>query len=314
MGDADVEEQRKNVLPYMQRAQEIQSADPKVAYYCRLYGVDQAMKIKPLAKEINKLLVDTLTKMEVEKPNLGLNNETDKYHCESFALRIFKNADKADCAGKADGDTSKAYYAASFFIEILNQFGPVEPDLLEKQRFAAWRAFDIRKAMREGRTPTPPDIKKAPSSEEGLEASGPISTLPPAYSGPSCTLPPAYGGAYTTARSASEPSNLGAPPPSQGGSSRSDAPRVPSPPPFDHAAPALSARYGPGSRVLFSESGGELDGCEPGTVGQVMPPDGSSSLFRLSALRLRLKAESLKSVAQRHGNGEAHGGNGQGDG
>lgn len=29
------------VVPFMQRAQEVQAADPKVAYYCRLYAVDQ---------------------------------------------------------------------------------------------------------------------------------------------------------------------------------------------------------------------------------------------------------------------------------
>ena len=33
-------------------------------------------------------------------------------------MRIFSNADKVDCAGRADANTSKAYYAASFFLEV----------------------------------------------------------------------------------------------------------------------------------------------------------------------------------------------------
>ncbi len=41
-----------------------------------------------------------------------------RFHCEAFALRIFANADKVDCAGRADANTAKAYYAASFFIEV----------------------------------------------------------------------------------------------------------------------------------------------------------------------------------------------------
>ena len=37
----------------------------------------------------------------------------------------------------------------------MNQFKTLEPDLVEMQRYAAWKAADIRKALREGRTPTP---------------------------------------------------------------------------------------------------------------------------------------------------------------
>lgn len=41
------------------------------------------------------------------------------------------------------------------WLQILNQFpGGLEPDLLDMQRYAAWKAADIRKAIREGRKPT----------------------------------------------------------------------------------------------------------------------------------------------------------------
>lgn len=42
-------------------------------------------------------------------------------------------------------------------LQILNQFKieGLESDLVEMQRYAAWKAADIRKALREGRTPTP---------------------------------------------------------------------------------------------------------------------------------------------------------------
>ena len=41
-------------------------------------------------------------------------------------------------------------------MQILNQFpGVLQPDLVDLQRYAAWKAADIRKAIREGRTPTP---------------------------------------------------------------------------------------------------------------------------------------------------------------
>ncbi len=130
----------------LQRAQEIQQADPKVAYYCRLYSVEQvldlglpvifggvnvglqpchsltsgtqALKFPQRSKELNALVVATLGQLEKDKAKLTLEPEEDKLHCEAFALRIFANADKVDRAGKATENTSKAYYAASIFIEV----------------------------------------------------------------------------------------------------------------------------------------------------------------------------------------------------
>eukprot|EP00983_Pelagomonas_calceolata_P125083 1161180-Pelagomonas_calceolata.AAC.4 len=81
----DLEEQKKLIVPFMQRAQEIQNADPKVAYYCRLYAVDLmlchvayassnlsrsistpclALKFQQRAKEINGLVMAALAALE----------------------------------------------------------------------------------------------------------------------------------------------------------------------------------------------------------------------------------------------------------
>lgn len=38
--------------------------------------------------------------------------------------------------------------------QILNQFGGLPAETVEVQRYAAWKAADISKALREGRTPT----------------------------------------------------------------------------------------------------------------------------------------------------------------
>ena len=63
-------------------------------------------------------MVATLGQLEKDKAKLQLEPEEDKLHCETFALRIFANADKVDRAGKSTENTSKAYYAASIFIEV----------------------------------------------------------------------------------------------------------------------------------------------------------------------------------------------------
>ena len=42
-------EQKRALLPFLQRAEEIQKADPRVAYYCRMYAVEEA----PDTTEVN---------------------------------------------------------------------------------------------------------------------------------------------------------------------------------------------------------------------------------------------------------------------
>jgi hypothetical protein len=125
-----------------------------VAYYCRLYAIDQVSSLAPVtstrgnasslrrsdihnvnhppclcwslqglripkrAKEIDGLLKALLVQLEKDKQSISLDATNDKYACEIFALNIFKRADKVDRAGRADVNTSKAYYAASIFIEV----------------------------------------------------------------------------------------------------------------------------------------------------------------------------------------------------
>jgi len=47
-------------------------------------------------------------------------------------------------------------------LQILRQFGELPEDLVDVQRYAAWKAADIRKALREGRQPTPGNGNAAP--------------------------------------------------------------------------------------------------------------------------------------------------------
>lgn len=105
-------------------------------------------------KTTNSLLVSLMKQLEKDKKSLKLGPD-DHLHLEGFALNVFAKADKQDRAGHADLNTAKTFYAASIFFEILNQFGEPQTDLEQKQKYAAWKAADIRKALKEGRKPVP---------------------------------------------------------------------------------------------------------------------------------------------------------------
>ncbi|KAL5988017.1 hypothetical protein ACLOJK_035780 [Asimina triloba] len=117
-----------------------------------------------------------------DKKSLKLGPD-DNLHIEGFALNVFAKADKQDRAGRADLNTAKTFYAASIFFEILNQFGELQPDLEQKQKYAVWKAADIRKALKEGRRPEPGPPGGEDLSVPSNEASG-TSDLGPSDSYP----------------------------------------------------------------------------------------------------------------------------------
>ncbi|XP_057529528.1 protein HOMOLOG OF MAMMALIAN LYST-INTERACTING PROTEIN 5 [Amaranthus tricolor] len=172
-------EPAKQLLPYLQRADELQKHEPLVAYYCRLYAMERGLKIpqSERTKTTSSLLVSLMKQLEKDKKSLTLSPD-DHLHLEGFALNVFAKADKQDRAGRADINTAKTFYAASIFFEILNQFGELAPDLEQKQKYAVWKAADIRKALKEGRRPVPgppgdeeesSSLSSAPSGDYGVE-------------------------------------------------------------------------------------------------------------------------------------------------
>ncbi|CAM6043837.1 unnamed protein product [Sphagnum compactum] len=149
-------EPAKILLPVLQRADELQKHDHLVAYYCRLYAMEKGLKIpaKERTQNTNALLASLMNQLEKDKTVVKLSSD-DNMHMEGFALGVFAKADKQDRAGRADANTAKSFYAASIFFEVLLQFGELQTDILEKQKYAAWKAVDIHKALSEGRKPVP---------------------------------------------------------------------------------------------------------------------------------------------------------------
>ncbi|NP_001315322.1 lyst-Interacting Protein5-like protein [Solanum lycopersicum] len=182
-------EPAKLLLPYLQRADELQKHEPLVAYYCRLYAMERGLRIpqNERTKTTSSILVSLINQLEKDKKSLKLGPD-DHLHVEGFALNVFAKADKQDRAGRADLNTAKTFYAASIFFEILNQFGELQPDLEQKQKYAAWKAADIRKALKEGRKPIPgppgdegdtSEFTSVPSNTYDLPSSGTDSFIKP---------------------------------------------------------------------------------------------------------------------------------------
>lgn len=61
-----------------------------------------------------------------------------------------------DCSGWPLRTPKPARHLSFHRAQILNQFGEQPADMVERQKYASWRAAEINKAIREGRAPAPP--------------------------------------------------------------------------------------------------------------------------------------------------------------
>ncbi|KAJ9126164.1 hypothetical protein QFC24_002437 [Naganishia onofrii] len=102
-------------------------------------------------------------------------------YVENFAMDVFGQADDEDRAGRATKATVRKFIVAAQFIEVLRCFDPpngMRDELEQKLLYARWKAADIARALKEGKTPTPgpPKDERSPSDQK------PFPSLPDALS------------------------------------------------------------------------------------------------------------------------------------
>jgi vacuolar protein sorting-associated protein VTA1 len=156
----------KKLTPFVRRAEELDkdTSSPVsrlVSFYCRQYAVHTGI---PLATSPpgKACLGELLSHLEKEKAAMdNFTREEAKFLCRQFADKIFDRADGEDRAGEASKDTAKTFYAAASFMEILQQFYSDEDTSEDREEekkklvYAKWKATEILKAIKAGRTPTP---------------------------------------------------------------------------------------------------------------------------------------------------------------
>merc|ERR1711935_426751 len=129
--------------------------------------------------------------LESEKDVMdSFTRDESKFLCQKFAEKIFDKADQDDRSGKADRNTARSFYAAASLLEILQQFYQDNDDSEEvaehkkKSVYCKWKATEILKAMKEGRTPTPGGYGEENNDNNGNkeeeEAEIEVEPLPPA--------------------------------------------------------------------------------------------------------------------------------------
>lgn len=108
-----------------------------------------------------------------------------KAYVEQFGLETFTRADNAVRANKASKQTAETFQASATFLELLQIWGPLEPDIQQKIKFAKFHALRIAKALKAGEDPNLSNPNQEEESEEAAPALDPSDAEVQALSGQS---------------------------------------------------------------------------------------------------------------------------------
>lgn len=149
----------KGVKKYLQQAVRLDKVEPLVAYYCRMYAMQQAIAVKNKNKEDMKVLGGLMTWLEQQKQLKAVPKEEAKTRCEAFALNVFTHADNEDRKAPGTAPEWKAvalsFHAAYVFMDVCKQFGALDKEFASRALYAKWKTADVFKALADNRLPKP---------------------------------------------------------------------------------------------------------------------------------------------------------------
>jgi vacuolar protein sorting-associated protein VTA1 len=188
----------KALKPYLQRAKELEVAQPLVSYYCNLYALQRGIRERDATDEAAARFVKSLlTKCESLRARFAAGSDSHRGQLEEFAMGVYDGAERTYRAGNADAGTARHFYAAMCFLDVCTHFGDLTADLARMRGQSRVFAALIQRDLREGRRPVPPEVLgPKPAAEEAqdeAELARELSntSLPAAPAPPKREIPPA---------------------------------------------------------------------------------------------------------------------------
>ncbi|XP_053675099.1 vacuolar protein sorting-associated protein VTA1 homolog [Anopheles nili] len=199
----------KPIQHYLKTAQEHDSRDPIVAYWCRLYALQLGLKVPSQGIDDRKLLVSIMDWLETSKAQMTdnesiTNDVAAQAYLENYALKLFLYADKQDRASNFGKNVVKAFYTSGMIYDVCQIFGELTEEVTQNRKYAKWKASYIHNCLKNGETPVAgplatdedkefdhelipgvpnqepqPGPSNAPSPAIGFQPQAPVSPQPP---------------------------------------------------------------------------------------------------------------------------------------
>ncbi|MCJ1242877.1 hypothetical protein MMC30_000073 [Trapelia coarctata] len=163
-----------DISRFAMRAAQVEKAKPVMAYWCNYWIVNQILS-KGLHTTDDESttytmgLMDKLeqTKAEHSREDAIIDDVAGQAYVEQFGLETFQRADNAVRANKATRQTADTFLAAATFLELSHIWGPLDPDIASKIKFAKYHALRIAKALKAGEDPNLSNpVSETPSEQQ----------------------------------------------------------------------------------------------------------------------------------------------------
>ncbi|EXJ56716.1 hypothetical protein A1O7_07060 [Cladophialophora yegresii CBS 114405] len=164
-----------DITRFAHRAVQLEKAKPIIAYWCEYWMVNQILS-KGLHNADQESLTYTTALMDkleqfkaehAQEPAVT-DDVVGKAYVEQFGLETFERADNAVRANKASRQTADTFQASATFLDLLQIWGPLEPEFAAKIKFAKYHALRIAKALKAGEDPNMSNPKPQTPVDEGL--------------------------------------------------------------------------------------------------------------------------------------------------
>ncbi|KIV85357.1 hypothetical protein PV11_01058 [Exophiala sideris] len=164
-----------DITRFAHRAAQLEKPKPIIAYWCEYWIVNQILS-KGLHNADQECLVYTTTLMDKLEQFKAEHSEepavTDdiagKAYVEQFGSELFERADNAVRANKASAQTADTFLASATFLDLCQIWGPIDPEIGAKIKYAKYHALRIAKALKAGEDPNLSNPKPEPAPEELL--------------------------------------------------------------------------------------------------------------------------------------------------
>ncbi|KAH7025394.1 Vta1 like-domain-containing protein [Macrophomina phaseolina] len=159
-----------DIARFAARAAQLEKFKPVISYWSEYYIVNQIIA-KGLhtadeeCMQYTTALMDKLEQTKAQNPdNDAIHDDVAaKAYVEQFALDTFQRADNAVRANKASAQTADTFRAAATFLDLMAVWGPLDPELAAKSKFAKYHALRIAKALKAGEDPNLSNPVQEPS-------------------------------------------------------------------------------------------------------------------------------------------------------
>ncbi|MCJ1345399.1 hypothetical protein MMC31_003606 [Peltigera leucophlebia] len=149
-----------DIARFAQRAGQLEKAKPVVAYWCNYWIVNQILA-KGLHNSDDESMTYTMHLMDKLEQSKADHRDNEaivddlagQAYVDQFGTETLERAESAMKLNKATRQTADTFLASATFLELCQIWGPLDPAVASKIKYAKYHAVRIAKAIKAGEDP-----------------------------------------------------------------------------------------------------------------------------------------------------------------